>query len=49
MRVLRAVTPGSLRSWGRRNTNGEQGHSRNRVFQLVRSGYEEVSKFKGRK
>ena len=45
VRVLRAVTPSSLRSWGRQNTK-ENGSSRNRVFRLIKSGYEEVSRIK---
>ena len=44
VRMLRAITPRSVSSWARRQRGGEFGSSRNRIFKLVRSGYNEVSK-----
>ena len=45
VRVLRAVTPSTLRSWGRQSTH-DHGSSKNRIFQLIKTGYEEVSRRK---
>ena len=45
VRVLRSVTPGSLRMWGRKNTK-DNGNPKNRIFQLIQTGYEEVSYIK---
>ena len=42
VRVLRSVTPGTLRTWGRQSTK-DNNNPKNRVFQLIKSGYEEVS------
>ena len=39
VRVLRSVTPGTLRTWSRQNTKDNE----NRIFQVVKSGYAEVS------
>ena len=42
VRVLRSVTPGTLRTWSRQNTKDNENH-KNRIFQVVKSGYAEVS------
>ena len=45
VRVLRSVTPGTLRTWGRQNTK-DNSNPKNRIFQVVKSGYEEVNNVK---
>ena len=40
VRVLRSVTPGTLRTWSRQRDNES---TKNRVFQVIKSGYAEVS------
>ena len=42
VRVLRSVTPGTLRTWSRQNTKDNDNH-KNRIFQVIKSGYAEVS------
>ena len=45
VRVLRSVTPGSLKMWGRQSAN-DNGNPKHRIFQLIKTGYEEVSHIK---
>ena len=40
VRVLRSVTPGTLRTWSRQRDNE---NTKNRIFQVIKSGYAEVS------
>ena len=43
VRVLRSVTPGTLRTWSRQRDNE---NTKNRIFQVIKSGYAEVSDVK---